>query len=53
MYKHHAEAYSGPCHISTMEPLCENSKRFKAVNYFCKKALLNIFDRVLKNSVLS
>ena len=31
-----------------MELFCENSKRVKAVNYFRKKALSQMFDSVFK-----
>ena len=33
-----AEAYLEPSRTSTMELFCENSERFKAVNYIRKKA---------------
>ena len=48
-----AEVYLKPCQTSVIDVFCGNSKRLKAVIYFCKKAPSKIIDGVLNTLLLS
>ena len=38
------EAYSEPCQTSEMEFFCENSQWLKAVNFFVKHSILDVWQ---------